>query len=86
MPRVSSFYGIFIWMYFDDHNPPHFHAEYGEYMARIGIDSLEPMDAGLPGRALRLVQEWATIHGEDLMTNWDKARQGLPLDKIEPLP
>ncbi len=57
MPRISSFYGIVIWMYFDDHNPPHFHAQYGDHVARIVIKSLEPMDDELPRRALRLVQE-----------------------------
>jgi hypothetical protein len=73
-------------MYFDDHNPPHFHAEYGEHMARIVIDSLEPMDEQLPRRALRLVQEWGALHRHELMANWDKARAGVPLDSIEPLP
>jgi Domain of unknown function (DUF4160) len=86
MPRISSFYGIVIWMYFDDHNPPHFHAEYGEYMARIVIDSLEPMDDDLPRRALRLVEEWGALHRDELMANWDRARAGVPLDSIEPLP
>lgn len=86
MPRISSFYGIVIFMYFNDHNPPHFHAEYGEHQARIVIDSLEAMDAGLPARALRLVQEWTTLHRDELRRNWEKAREGLPLDKIDPLP
>lgn len=85
MPRISSFYGIVILMYFDDHNPPHFHAEYGESQARIGISDLELMDEGLPSRALRLVLEWAALHRDELMQNWEKARAGVPLDKIEPL-
>jgi hypothetical protein len=67
MPRISSFCGIVIWMYFDDHNPPHFHAEYREYMARVVIDSLEPLDEELPRRALRLVQEWAALHRDELI-------------------
>lgn len=48
MPRISDFYGIVIWMYFDDHNPPHIHAEYGEYKARIAIETYRPLDEGCP--------------------------------------
>jgi hypothetical protein len=86
VPRICEFYGIVIWMYFNDHNPPHFHAEYGEQHSRILIESFEPMDDGLSGRALRLVQEWAGLHKDELLANWVKARAGWPLDRIEPLP
>lgn len=86
VPRISSFYGIVILMYFNDHDPPHFHAVYGEHQIRARIESLEPMDEGLPGPSLRLVLEWATLHRDELMANWEKARAGRPLDKIEPLP
>ena len=41
VPRISAFYGIVIWMYYDDHNPPHFHATYGEHEALIEIDGLD---------------------------------------------
>ena len=86
MPRISSFYGIVIWMFHNDHEPAHFHAEYGEYWVRLRIDTLEPMDWGFPRRALRLVQEWAGLHRGELMANWAKARESQPLDRIEPLP
>ena len=86
MPRISEFYGIIIWMYHNDHEPPHFHAEYGEHMMRFTIDSLEPMGGSLPQRAMRLVREWAELHRGELMENWRKARSDLPLDRIEPLP
>lgn len=86
MPRISEFYGIVIWMYHDDHSPPHFHAEYGEYMVRVLIDTLEPLDRGFPRRALRLVQEWSRLHRDELMANWRKAQSLEPLDRIEPLP
>lgn len=72
-------------MYWDDHAPPHFHAIYGEHDARVLIESNEVMDEGLPGRAQRLVKEWANLHREELLTNWRKARAGRPLDRIEPL-
>jgi hypothetical protein len=86
MPRVSEFYGIIIWMYHDDHFPPHFHAQYGEYMVRVLINSAEPLDQGLPRRALRLVQEWAAMHRDELLANWEKARAFQDLDRIDPLP
>lgn len=85
MPRISAFYGIVISMYFDDHDPPHFHATYGEYRARILIESLQPMDRGLPTRALRLIDEWATLHQGELRANWDRAQARQPLSTIDPL-
>lgn len=73
-------------MYFNDHDPPHFHAEYGEHQTRVLIDSLVPIDQGFPVRALRLVREWAALHVDELDANWERARAGLPLGRIEPLP
>lgn len=86
MPRISAFYGIVISMYFDDHAPPHFHADYGEHSARFEIATLKPMDADLPSRALNLIREWGLQHREELMANWDRARLGESLSKIDPLP
>jgi hypothetical protein len=85
VPRISTFYGIVIAMYYRDHHPPHFHAIYGEYEAQIVIETLEPLAGGLPLRALRLIREWAEMHREELEANWAKAERHLPLDTIEPL-
>lgn len=86
MPRISAFYGIVITMYYRDHHPPHFHAIYGGYEARIVIETGEPLEGALPPRALKLVQEWAEIHRSELEVDWAKATARLPLDTIEPLP
>lgn len=86
MPRISAFYGIVITMYFRDHDPPHFHAVYGEHQAQIVISSLEPLFGELPPRALRLVREWAALHRPELEANWERARAREPLANIEPLP
>lgn len=86
MPRISEFYGIVISMYYADHEPPHFHATYGEYRVRVSIDPLAPMDRGFPLRALRLVEEWASIHQEELQANWERARMRRPLRTIDPIP
>ena len=81
VPRISVFYGIVI-----AHAPPHFHAVYAEHEATIEIATLEVLDGALPARAIRLVREWAGDHRGELSANWEKARNRLPLDSIEPLP
>jgi hypothetical protein len=63
MPRLAAFYGIAIYMYRPDHPPPHFHAQYGEHIAQIGLGSLEILNGHLPARALRLVREWGAARG-----------------------
>lgn len=85
MPEISRFYGIVIRMFFDDHNPPHFHAFYGGSEALIGINSCAVISGSLPPRALGLVVEWATQHREELLEDWERAGRHIPLSKIEPL-
>lgn len=85
MPQISQFFGIVILMYFNDHAPPHFHAAYGEHEAVYTIDTLEIMRGHLPRRAHGMVVEWATLHRPELRENWEKARQMVPLEKIDPL-
>lgn len=86
MPRLSAFYGIVIYMYRPDHPPPHFHAQYGEYVAQVALGSGEILAGSLPQRAVRLVQEWARLHPEELEANWELAQALEPLVPIEPLP
>jgi hypothetical protein len=86
VPRVSAFYGIVIWMYHDDHNPPHFHASYGEHWAVYGIDGPVLLAGSLPARARRMVEEWASQHSAALLVNWQRARADEPLLPIDPLP
>ena len=62
MPEVSRFFGIVIRMYFDDHNPPHFHAIYAGNEARVGIDPIIFLEGKLPNRAASMVIEWAALH------------------------
>ena len=86
MPEICRFYGIVIKMYFADHAPPHFHAEYEEFEARIAIDSLAVISGKLPPRAMGLVAEWTTLHQQELTALWEKARQSEPLQRLDPLP
>jgi hypothetical protein len=88
VPRVSSFYGITIKMFFnEDIHPgrPHFHAEYAEAAASFEISSLIRLGGVLPTRVERLVKTWARAHQEELMANWERAQTHQPLEPIDPL-
>ena len=85
MPEVSRFFGIVIRFYYNDHEPAHFHAAYGEHEALFEIDSLSVLRGELPRRALAMVLEWAVLHRVELRMNWDNARQGVPPVSIAPL-
>lgn len=85
MPEISRFYGIIIRMFYNDHNPPHFHAEYGEDEVLININTLAVFHGSLPARALGLVIEWASQHQAELLADWDKVREQQLPDKITPL-
>jgi hypothetical protein len=85
MPEISRFYGIIIAMFFDDHNPPHFHARYGKEKVAIEIHSLRILEGHIPPRALGIVIEWASQHKDELLSNWELAKSNQPPKKIEPL-
>ncbi len=86
MPELCRFYGIIIAMFFDDHNPPHFHARYGKNKVAIEIKSLRILEGEFPPRALGLVIEWASQHKEELLKDWELAKNNQSVDKIAPLP
>jgi hypothetical protein len=85
MPELSRFFGIIIKMYYEDHNPPHFHAEYQEFSSEYDIRTLQKLAGNLPSRAHGLVLEWASYHREQLLENWDLAANSSKLKKIDPL-
>ena len=85
MPEISRFLGIVITMYFNDHNPPHFHVRYENARAMIGIDPLELREGELPPRVLGLVMEWAEIHQAELRQNWTTLAEEGIFNKIDPL-
>ena len=85
MPTICRFYGILIQMYFDDHNPPHFHSIYGSYKAVIAIHDLAILEGDLPPKAVGLVMEWAKEHKGELLEEWDLAKAKQSLFQIEPL-
>lgn len=85
MPTIALFYGIRINMYWNDHSPPHFHAQYGDDEALVDIGVGVVISGYLPRRALRLVLAWTELHADELMQNWELARDGQPLRSIEGL-
>lgn len=85
MPEISRFLGIVIYMYFNDHNPPHSHAVYGDYKASILIKTLGLMEGKLPSKVMSLVIEWAQEHQEELLENWNSIKETGQYRKIKPL-
>lgn len=85
MPEICRFFGIVITMYYNDHQPPHFHVRYGEQRAIVSIETLTVLEGRLSPRTLGLVTEWAALHTDELVEDWQLARKLAPLKKIKPL-
>lgn len=73
MPEIARFYGMVVKIYFaqEEHNPPHFHVLYGEYMGVFDIQTLKMIKGDLPAKAQSLVKEWAINYQEDLLKIWN---------------
>lgn len=85
MPEVSLFYGIRITMYYEDHNPPHFHAEYNGNKVLIEIENATVLKGLFPLKQLKLVLAWSEIHKEELFNNWKLIQEYEEINNIEPL-
>jgi hypothetical protein len=85
MPEICRFLGIVIYMHFNEHNPPHFHAIYNEYKASISIQTLGVLQGKLPSKVLSLVIEWAQDNQQELLKNWDSLQFSGKYNKIKPL-
>jgi hypothetical protein len=82
MPTIAWFYGIMIQMYYNDHEPPHFHARYGRAKAIVRLSDGEVISGELPPTATRMVRQWALARNAELQDNWRRARAHLPLEKV----
>ena len=82
MPTIAWFYGIAIQMYYNDHNPPHFHARYGSAKAILRISDGEIIAGRLPPTAARLLKAWAVARRQELEHNWECGRTTQPMQKI----
>lgn len=82
MPTISIFFGIVVQMYWNDHNPPHFHAHYQGSRALIAIDSGEIIAGSMPAGARRILREWTARHRSELLANWERAKLQEPFEAI----
>jgi hypothetical protein len=85
MPELSRFLGAVVYMHFKDHSPPHFHVKYGDYKAAIAINGLGLLEGDLPSRIHGYVIEWASMHKQELMNDWNMLQSVGKFLKIPPL-
>ncbi len=85
MPIISMFRGIKVYIYWDDHMPPHFHALYGACEVLVLIEELEIIEGSMPSKQLKMLLGWAALHQEELRENWELAKDHEELFAIEPL-
>jgi hypothetical protein len=85
MPIISTFFGIVIRMFYREHEPAHFHAEYQGQYAKFDFDGKILAGSMLSGTARRLIEEWASRHRPELEANWARMKARKPLDRIAPL-
>ena len=83
MPTLSTFFGIIVRMWHDDHPPPHIHVEYQGFEALVDIASGRVIAGDLPRKVAAIVQEWCLVHQQELQNNWVRAQQFEPLEKIQ---
>jgi hypothetical protein len=85
MPIISEFYGIKVMMFWNEHMPPHFHAQYGENKILVDIENGTVIKGVFPSKQLKLVLAWCEIHREELMLNWENVLRHVLLNRINPL-
>jgi hypothetical protein len=82
LPTIAYFLGISVRMFYNDHEPPHFHARYQGFRARILIATGDVIDGRLPPSVARIAREWTAMHRSALLRNWAAARSDAPLERI----
>lgn len=85
MPEISRFFGIVVMMFYNDHAPPHFHADYGDEEWEIGIEPVRILKSGSNRRVRAMLLEWAVLHQDELREDWRRCRQHQAPNPIEPL-
>ncbi len=85
MPEISRFFGMVLTMYWNEHNPPYFHVEYGEEDGVIDIKQLKMTKGNLSRRALNMIIDWTELHQEELLNDWEMCQKSLVPNKIQPL-
>ncbi len=82
MPTISRFFGISIKMYYDEHNPPHFHAFYQDFEAMFEIGTGIRIAGKFPPKGEKIIREWAKEYKENLLEVWNLMRTEKPFKKV----
>ena len=85
MPIISVFFGIVIRMFYREHEPAHFHAEYQGQHGKFNLDGEMIVGSIHSKTVLRLIREWASLHRRELESDWENMKRGRSLERIEPL-
>ncbi len=85
MPTICMFRGIKIYMNWNEHKPPHFHATYGGDEVSISINDIEVLDGDIANKQLKMLLGWAALHQDELIENWKLAEKKQELFPIDPL-
>jgi hypothetical protein len=85
VPVISTFFGIVIRMYYQEHEPAHVHAEYQGQAAVFDFAGNMLRGRIRSGTAVRLIREWLAQHRPELETNWANMKSGRALERIAPL-
>ena len=83
MPTIAIFYGMIITMYWEDHPPPHYHVRYKDHRAVVAIETGLLLRGTLPSGAKRTLEEWTHRHRAELMANWARVGQNVPLWPVQ---
>jgi len=83
MGELTRFYGMIVWMYSDDHDPPHIHIIYSGKVSRISLEG-EIIESYLPPGKLKILRKWMERHKEELNLNWERRKSGKKIIKIKP--
>ena len=86
MPTVAILRNVLIQFYYNDHDPPHFHARGRGFSARVGIEDAAFLDIQgvMPVSIQRDIVEWTGRRHAELAENWRLARLNQPLNRIDP--
>jgi hypothetical protein len=82
MPTVAILDGIKVQFYWDEHPPPHFHVEFGEWQAQVAIGSVRIIHGSIPTRQSKKVVDWAEPRTNELLEAWTKCQSDLHPGKI----
>ncbi len=84
MPVISRFHGIVIKMYLrrKEHNPPHIHAIYGEYIGMFSLSDGEMFEGDIPSKEQKLIRSFTLEYKEELLKMWE-TQQFTTLEPLE---